>query len=221
MKDHRIKLTILVAFVVAGIGSGAVVAMAAGGGNSTDVSHSDVFFFAQPEERVGHSTVARKDDGVRMTFKSSGLAGDEAITIWWVVFNKPGNCSPPGCSEDDIFIDGDPANDLNEEGIQAADIVASYAAGDLSSRGGQATFRARLSAGEAGRDVLFGEGAVLKDPRGAEIHLVARSHGPAIPGLVDEQTGSYAGGCEEFLVPPEIPDGEGECADIQFSVHQP
>jgi hypothetical protein len=91
----------------------------------------------------------------------------------------------------------------------------------VTSAGGQATFHATLREGDPGQDVIMGDGAVLKDSRGAEIHLVVRSHGPVIAGLDDVQTGSLAGGCETFLVPPAIPAAEGECADVQFSVHQP
>ena len=199
----------------------AATALPAVGKGATVGSSSGVSWFAEPERSIGHSKLWRDDDGVRMSFKTSELAPAETLTIWWVVFNEPENCSAPGCGEDDIFVNGDPNQGLNLAAIAAADIVAGYATGKVASEGGQANLNARLGEGEIGPEVIFGAGALLKDTRGAEIHLVARSHGPAIPGLEDIQTGSYAGGCEVFLNPPAIPEAEGECADIQFSVHLP
>ena len=199
----------------------AVVAIPALAQNGVEKTTSGVYWFAEPDRSVGHSHLWRTDDGVRMLFKTSELAPREALTIWWVVFNEPDKCTAPGCGEDDIFNDGDPELGLNNAQIVAADIVAGYATGDLASNGGQANFHATLGEGEIGPEVIFGVGALLKDAEEAEVHLVARSHGPAIPGLQDLQVGSFAGGCADFLNPPEIPDAEGECADIQFAVHLP
>lgn len=199
----------------------AVVAIPALARSGVEKSTSDVYWFADPGRSVGHSHLWRSDDGVRMIFKTSELAPREAITIWWVIFNEPENCSAPGCGEDDIFVGGDPSQGLNLGQIDAADILAGYATGEVASSGGQAKLHATLGVDEGGIEVIFGDGTLLKDAHAAEIHLVARSHGPAIDGLEDEQTGSYAGGCQTFLNPPEIPDAEGECADIQFAVHLP
>jgi len=140
--------------------------------------------------------------------------------MWWVVFNDPHGCSD-ACGEDDIFIDGDPANGLNLDGVAAADIVVGYAGGTVATQRGTATMTSHLFVGAPVVEVLFGTLPILKSSTAAEIHLVARSHGPAVPGTVAEQIGSYAGGCEVFLLPPAIPTEIGECADIQFAVHQP
>lgn len=184
-------------------------------------SVSDLYWFSDPATPAGHSTLVRTSDVVKMTFQPDALAPQHAYTIWWVIFNQPENCSDPGCGEDDIFIDGDPTKGLNEDQIAAADIVAGYATGKVASTDGSARFVAALSEGQTGQEVLFGSGALLKDATGAEVHLVNRSHGPVIPGKRAEQIGSFAGGCEVFLNPPEVPDAEGECADVQFAVHQP
>jgi hypothetical protein len=42
-----------------------------------------------------------------------------------------------------------------------------------------------------------------------------------MPGRVQEQIGSFAGGCDVDLVPPDAPAEVGECGDIMFAVHQP
>ncbi|MFQ5709341.1 MAG: hypothetical protein ACE5HO_17930 [bacterium] len=99
-----------------------------------------------------------------------------------------------------------------------------FATGDVANHRGQANFRARREIGDLSGSLLplFGlEPVGLLDPHGAEVHMIVRSHGPAIPGKIDEQIGSFDGGCTAFLDPPEVPDEVGECADIQFSVHQP
>ena len=52
--------------------------------------------------------------------------------------------------------------------------------------------------------------------------MVLRSHGPAIPGEVNEQISGYLGGCTTFFPPfTEIPDEVGECGDFEFAIHSP
>jgi hypothetical protein len=190
-------------------------------GTEGATSTSDVYFFGDPETSVGWSTLQRADDGVLVTFSANEIPAGHAVTLWWVVFNDPENCSAPGCGEDDIFVDGDPTAGLNTDGIAAADIVAGYAAGTVASPDGHIMLSASLDVEEIGPETIVGEGALLKDAAGAEIHLVARSHGPAIDGLEAVQTTSYGGGCEVDLLPPEVAEAEGECVDLQFSVHMP
>jgi hypothetical protein len=215
MKQRTIKLVAALA-VVAGV----LTSTPANAATDYGRTRSDVVFFADPDSPVGTSTLVRTPHGVSATFRTSGLMPREALTLWWVVFNAPDGCSD-ACGEDDIFIDGDPTKGINFEGVEAADIVVGYASGTVASRVGRATMTARLRTAAEVSEVLFGETPLLKSSTAAEIHLVARSHGPALEGLVDEQIGSYAGGCEVFLHPPEVPSAEGECADIQFSVHLP
>jgi len=45
---------------------------------------------------------------------------------------------------------------------------------------------------------------------GSEVHLIVRPHGPVIPGMLDEQMGSFTGGCSV-----------NACANIQAAVYQP
>lgn len=183
-------------------------------------STSEVVAFADQDTRIGTSHLIRTRWGVYGTFRTSELPPREALTLWWVVFNNPAGCSDP-CGEDDIFVNGDPTQGLNAAGIAAADIVAGYADGMVGKRNGRAFMSAWLGEDAKLSEIIFGEGPALKDANAAEVHLVARSHGPAIPGMIRAQTGSYAGGCEVFLNPPDTPDSEGECADIHFAVHLP
>ena len=212
------------------IGLAAVVVIAAGiativavsGGDDATSTDAPVYAFADPAQEVGTSTLTRNDADVRMQFETDDLAADETITMWWVVFNEPDACTD-ACDTDDLFVDGDPAGELNAEQIEAADIVAAYAAGGVASSSGGIALSAALEENESPgtREIIFGDEVALKDADAAEIHFVARSHGVAIPELVEEQIGSFAGGCEVFLNPPDRPTGPGECADVLFAVHLP
>lgn len=215
------KKPLVVAAIAALITTGTAVAAASA--NPPTKSTESVQSFATPGVEVGTSTLTRTDTGMRLNLRTSGTAAKEALTVWWVVFNHPEACSAPGCGTDDIFVDGDPAGPLNEVQIESADIVAAYATGKVSSQSGHVTFSANLDADEpAGtREVIFGSGSTLKHVEGAEVHLVVRSHGPAVFELVQEQIGSFAGGCEVFLAPPAVPTAEGECGDTLFAIHRP
>lgn len=103
-----------------------------------------------------------------------------------------------------------------------------YGDGSLVGGNGTARFHDRLGMGEA-RDScidffvtavpeLEGTDHGLTNPEGAEIHLVLRSHGPRIPGLVEEQRSTFAGGCEEFLNPGITQLEAGPCSDVQLAL---
>jgi hypothetical protein len=216
------KTTKRLARAVAAAGCVAIIGAATGSVSTVSAadSMSNVQAFANPEKVLGESTLRRTDDGVLATFQSTAFTPGHAVTLWWVVFNQPENCSKP-CGEDDIFVGGDPTAGPDAEAIAKADIVAAYAAGTVAGDDGSVTMASRLTAGQPGADVIMGEGALLKDAARAEIHLVARTHGPEIAGQVVEQTTSYGGGCTTLLNPPDQADAEGECVDLQFAVHQP
>lgn len=216
MKKRTTTSVIAAAAAVTGLAAGSPAAGSEHGYRST----AAVQTFADPDTAIGESTLLRTDDGVVATFAASGVEPNHAVTLWWVVFNEPQNCSAPGCGEDDIFVDGDPTAGLDADAIAAADIVAGYAAGTVVSGDGSVNFAARLAQGTPGVDVILGEGDLLKHADSAEIHLVARSHGPAIAELAEVQTTSFAGGCETDLLPPDVPANEGECGDLAFAVHQ-
>jgi len=82
------------------------------------------------------------------------------------------------------------------------------AAGNVIGGSGRARFGGHLSAD-----------GVLADPMRDEVHLVVRSHGPRIPGRVDEQIMTPGGGCTSELPAGQMPTAPGECATVQLSVH--
>jgi len=172
-------------------------------------------------EVSGKSTLIRGRRGIWARYKAKKLIPGHAYTLWWVIWNKPENCTTPNqCN------DGDFPNAANVE------VELLYASGAVAKRNGKVTFYSRLRAGNDSGSVndLFGlpffGGLQKGNTFGSEVHLVIRSHGPAIPGLVNEQIGGYLGGCPQsfpygFAPFTEIPDAVGECGDIEFSIHAP
>lgn len=140
------------------------------------------------------------DNGITLRLNTVELAPG-VHTVWWVVFNNPEFCQDPyldsiECGE----------GDLDNAAVQTSVL---YAAGNVTGSSGRSSYGARLNIGDDS-GALFGPG--LLRPRTAEIHLVVRTHGPAIPGLVHEQISTFNRGCENGQ------PNEGMCDDVQFAV---
>jgi hypothetical protein len=164
------------------------------------------------------STLTRMPHGVYMTFKTSGLTPNDAVTMWWIIFNRPENCSNGECGQDDAFqVDENGQTLLDEAGNWVPNLERREAVGWSSLRadgkvveeGGSAEFRGHLPIGDA-TEAVFGPG--LLDSMKAEFHLIARTHGPAIPGGTHNQLNTAWGGCEP---------GQFPCVEIQIAVHRP
>jgi hypothetical protein len=180
----------------------------------TSRSLSPLFSFAN-ESVQGVTTLVRTDTGVSATIDDFQLEPGHAYSVWWVIFNDPEYCSGGVCGEDDIFDE-----DGNVVLTEAADISALNATGGVADGAGRAFFEASLPKGDTGPyQVLFGDGLV--DPMGAEVHLVVRSHGPALTGdALEGQLTTFGGSCTEATGGPAGADGF-VCFDDQFAVHQP
>lgn len=187
---------------------------------SADLS-TNILYDLQTLEPIPNSAskLVRTDNGLAMTIRTSGLEPGHAYTVWWVVFNNPEECitDPEGdvkCGEADIL-----AELMGESG--AAPTVAP-AAGNVAGGSGKARFGAFLRVGDD-RDVLVG--GPLTNPRGAEIHLVVRDHGPLNPAWLPDQIQTFGGGCDqEHESYPPVFRGEGVpgdfvCVEPQFTFH--
>lgn len=148
------------------------------------------------------SRLVRNDSGITMEIHTSDLEPGAAYTVWWVIVNNPSACSPPGCGPDD----------LTRAGVDAA---AGYATGHVVGRNGRSNFGAHLNVGDAsgfggGADTTpppFGPG--LLDARGAEVHLIVRTHAAVLPEFLPEQIQSFNAAC-----PPNT------CMNRQMSIHK-
>lgn len=145
----------------------------------------------------GSGTLHRNKNGITVNVKASGLTPGYAYTLWVIPFNYPGECSDlpvEGCDGSDLF------------GDAKGDVI--YGAGHVVGGSGKGNFSAHLNEGDIGRVTEYG----LIDAEGAEVHVVIRCHGPAIPGMISEQIHTFNGGCN----PGDA--NEGECADVWFGI---
>ena len=150
------------------------------------------------------SLLVRTDSGVTMNLKTSGLPANNAVTIWWVIFNHPEFCSHGvlglRCGE----------GDLSSPDVQASVL---YAAGHVIGSKGVGNFAGHLNIGDISEQgcpsgaacYLFGPGLV--NPMGADIHLIVHIHGPADPALMPGEIHSFN------ICNPT-------CVDMQFSPHE-
>ncbi len=183
-----------------------------------------VLDFATGEPITGaFSMLERSDDAVASRIRTTGTAG-HAMTIWYVIFNAPENCSDGMCGEDDIFNNGDPTQGFDFGQIEAARVSVVYGGdGEVVNPGGRVALDGGLAEGEVptgSQPVVIGDpddGALvpgpvtgLEDAMTAEIHIVLQDHGTAHedPELLESQLTGFNTECN--------PD----CVDVQFAVHK-
>ncbi len=115
---------------------------------------------------VGSAELVRNDNGITCVIHTSGLVPGDAYSVWWVM-------------PDESLI-------YNASG--------GIAGGDET-----ATFAGHASVGPVGPvdgSVVLSNGDGLFDqPRTDTVMVIIRHHGPAIPGSVNQQTGSFNFGC--------------------------
>jgi hypothetical protein len=150
----------------------------------------------------GTSSLTRNDNGISTTVHANDLVPGHAYTVWFVIFNSPEACLG-GCGVDDV---------LANRGVPSL----RFASGHVVGGGGQGNFGGHLAAGNTGgppcaMDANLGRcGPGLLNARTAVVHLVLRSHGAAVPELVDEQISTFGGGCQV-----------NTCGNVQFAEHLP
>jgi len=83
-----------------------------------------------------------------------------------------------------------------------------YGTGHVVGSDGTANFSVHLNEGDNSGSLVGGAG--LTDAQSEGIHLLIRDHGPAIPGMVDEQIHTVGGGCDQ-----------NTCEDVQHAIFMP
>lgn len=174
------------------------------------IDNSGVFDFETGEPiPIAFSKLRRYDNGIAATIQTSLLEAKGVYTVWLVIFENPELCSDNMCGEDDIFdLEGLIVNGDGSFGTPGVIVTVMWGTGKIASAAGIGAFNLQAEVNNPPGEVLFGPG--LMDAMGSEIHFVVRNHGQAIPGLLEEQLTTFAGGC----------DING-CTDEQFSVHKP
>jgi hypothetical protein len=158
-----------------------VIGIASAGDNNR-ISTAEAMDFMSGAHSGGASVLTRSRDGIKMAFDATGLEPGAVYTAWWAIFNKPDQCSGGMCGPDDLS--------MNAEATQASLL---WASGSIVGQDGIGRFEASLGMEAPVGEVVSGPG--LLSPRQAEAHIVLRTHGAPIPGMVHEQISTLQGGC--------------------------
>lgn len=141
------------------------------------------------------STLLRNGTGASFSLHTSDLSSGHTITVWWVIFNHPENCTHGAlglrCGEGDLF----------EPSVEASVL---YGSGHVIGGSGAAGYGGWIGVAETD-GALFGPG--LLAPFTADIHLVVHDHGALSPEQVAEGVRNFRP-CEPG------------CVDVQFSAHE-
>jgi hypothetical protein len=140
------------------------------------------------------SALVRNDTGATFSLHTRELVAGHTITVWWVIFNQPENCSHGmlglRCGEGDLF----------EPSVRASVV---YGAGHVIGGSGVAGYGGWIGVAETD-GALFGPG--LLEPLTADIHLVVHDHGVLSAEQIAEGVHNF-GPCNP-------------CVDVQFSAHE-
>lgn len=166
---------------------------------SAETSDAEVVLLSNPAIVVGQSHLTRNQRGLRGNVRTSGLTPGDVVTMWFTTFQNPDDCVGVCNSPPEDFGPGHGSTALGGGGVVPSS--------------GKLTLAGKLDVGDA---VIFGGdfgGPVIEtfeNVTGSEVHLVIRTHGPVIPGMLDEQLSSFTGGCSV-----------NACANLQVAVYQP
>ena len=180
------------------LASGAAFADDDDGGALRTYQTANIAVFGNPMLVLpGGATLYRGRQSLEMRIATSGLMMNTSYTVWWVIFNNPSACVG-GCGGDD----------LPNPAVRASVL---YAAGFVTGMSDTGNVTARLEAGTPPRGIDIETGNGLRRGRGfaAEVHLVIRTHGLTTPGQVDQQIGTFNGGCAPT------------CANVQMALFAP
>ena len=144
----------------------------------------------------GTASLVRRDDGISMTFRTSGLPAGDAVTIWWIIV--------------------DPAT---------GNVVSGqFAAGHVVGENGVASFAGSLAEGDtSGCFHPDFPCAGLSDARGQVVVLLARVHGPKDPGRIPLQIHTSEATSSNFNddLCPLLTDGSRPFCQVQAAIFPP
>jgi hypothetical protein len=153
-----------------------LVAAAASSQQGVVTTTSPVVDFATHSIVFGESTVMRTENGITAHLTASGLP--PGVYTFWMRVDAPGVAPAAGRLD-----------------------------GHVVGESGNVTFSGHVNVGDiVGNPSIPGLEGTLQDPLHAKITLVVRSHGPADPGRIHEQTHSFESGVAfNFLVSVHAP----------------
>jgi hypothetical protein len=93
------------------------------------------------------------------------------------------------------------------------EVAVLYGAGHVIDESGTAEFGGYLQVGDSD-GYAMGDDTSLENALQATVFLVVRDHGPAKPGMVEQQIHTF-----EVCNPPTLPGEPLSCTDLQMSMH--
>jgi len=149
--------------------------------NAADHDFASVKTIATSPVNVGSAQLVRNNNGITCVIHTSGLVPGDVYTVWWVIPD-----------ESLIF----------------------NATGGIAGGDGTATFAGHASTGPVGpvdgSVVLSNGDGSFDQPRTDTVIVIIRHHGPPIPGMINQQTGTFNFGC-----------GAGGCKNVQKATFIP
>ena len=130
---------------------------------------------------VGSAHLVRNDNGITCVIDTSGLVPGDVYSVWWVMPDEALVFNATG-------------------GIAGADGTGHFAGHASTGPVGPVDGSVVLSSGDGFFD----------QPRTDTVTVIIRHHGPPIPGMINDQKGSFNTGC-----------GAGGCKNIQKATFTP
>ena len=158
----------------------------------TTFQSTNAFRLDDPTQDVGDAYLIRGSRGVLLGARLTDQVPGEIYTMWWGIFNAPELCTTPNSCG------------LVDFGNPSAGLAIGYAGGGMVNASGVLEITGQLQAGEPMTRYPFAQfqpfipaltETTMFDSRDAEVWVFLRSHGPAVPGLIDNALRTFYGGC--------------------------
>jgi hypothetical protein len=166
---------------------------------------ADAIDMASGAAVAGAGVLVRSRSELDMRLATSGLDLNAAYTVWWLIFNRPWNCSNNECGPDDLVL---PSGVPNEASIAATGAVVFNATGFVTGSDGTANASAHVEDGPlpVGTGTIAPLAGYLWPGNGlrAEVQLIIRTHGAAIPGEVALQTSTIGETCGSVCMDQQV-----------------
>lgn len=190
---NRTRLTVLCSVALLTLALAGNVSSQSGESGNVKTSIAKVTTFNPPFAVIPYAgaSLSRNNEAAFATISTSQLTPGTVVTLWWAIFNEPSNCATPNCAPPDL-------DNPNVNGS------LQFGGGQVVGLNGRADFGGYLAVGDNTGFHLLPQfpfmpnpAPGLVNPKGATIHLVIRTHGPASadPTILSQQLSSFGGGC--------------------------
>ncbi len=168
---------------------------------------ADLILISDLTTKRGTGSLTRLPHGINthITVDAGVIPAGDVVTLWGVIFNNPAACAIDPCDFPDV----------ENPAVEGSLVwLGSGIAGK-----GSTLYTGQVMVGDGSGDILdlFGipSGPGLLNAAGAEIHVVVRTHGPAINGDLQAQRKTFLGpNCTVDALPGE------PCFDLAFAMFQ-